>query len=117
MKEENIVCENVTPEKGAAEITVYILPTSDFTHFKGDPKRYKVGHMIYPASDITDTEDLKKSGYKLAKNCFVAFPAYYTQTLYHPPSVMEIDEAHPFVWQKEGEEGIYVDTEGLLTSQ
>lgn len=98
--------------KEEANIMVYILPTAEFTHYVGEVRRYKVGTE---GVNIGKEEDMQKNGYKLAKNCYIVFPAYHMQALYHPPSILAIDEAHPFVWIKEGEEGIYVDDEGLVT--
>lgn len=117
-KAKKVICEKVAAEEGSADIMVYILPNTGFTHYVGDVKRYRVAEGVLGEKDALKPMLLEKEWLKLAKHCFVAFPAYHMQALYHPPSVMEIDEAHPFVWVKEGEEDfIYVDTEGLMSSQ
>lgn len=111
-KEEFLIWEKVKAEEGEAEIIIYVLPTSDFTHYIGDPRRYK-----YSEGEMIDMEKPAENGFTLVKNCYVTFPACHMQALYHPPFVMEINEEHPFVWEKEGEEGtIYINGEALVTS-
>ena len=111
MKENEIEFEKVNPEVDSEqEITIYINPTSGFTHFTEYPKVYKVPFV---RNETRTQTDLRKSGYEVAENCYVVYPACHTQALYQPPVIIEINSAHPFVFKKKGTDEIYIDREGL----
>lgn len=112
MNEEFLVWERLKAEEGDAKIIIYVLPTSEFSEYIGEPRKYKLGE-----GKMVSMDKPGENGFKLVKNCYVAFPAYRMQALYHPPFVMEINEKHPFIWERESEEGIiYVNGEALVTS-